>query len=162
MDAQNKKNMLRVSCRQLCNQIHKIGGCTTFNWRPQKRITPLQSIGTQQNTSDLPSNVITRKERYTFTCLDTYQKPYYDSTIHNQRRSRTRHTHTLHPNMELKSNTHQMPTTPPPSTKRRLNTYRRLQEPSYIMDGQSAIPFSLHSVRSQQNKRNQRREQKIY
>jgi hypothetical protein len=33
--------------------------------------------------------------------------------------------------MELKFNTHQMPTTPPPSTKRRLHTYRRLQEPSY-------------------------------
>jgi hypothetical protein len=41
----------------------------------------------QQNTLDLPSSGITRKERYTFTCLDTYQKPYYDSTIRNQRRS---------------------------------------------------------------------------
>ncbi len=161
MNAQNKKNMLHISCRQLCNQIHKIGGCTTFNWCPQKRITPLQSIGMQQNTLDLPSSGITRKERYTFTCLDTYQKPYYDSTIRNQRRSRTCHTHTLHPNMELKSNTHQTPTTPPPSTRRQLNTYRRLQEPSYIMDGQSTIPFSPHSVGLRQNKRN-RREQKKY
>jgi hypothetical protein len=65
----------------------------------------------------LPLSGITQKERYTFTCPDTYQKPYYDSTIRNQRRSRTCHTHALHPNMELKSNTHQMPTTPPPLNK---------------------------------------------
>jgi hypothetical protein len=129
---------------------------------PSKRITPLQSIGTQQNTLDLQSSGITQKKRYTFTCPDTYQKLYYDSTILNKRRSRTHHTHMLHPNMELKFNTHQMPTTPPPSTKRRLNTYRRLQEPAYIMDGQSTILFSLHSVQLQQNKCNQRREQKKY
>ncbi len=87
-------------------------------------------------------------------------KAYYDSIIRNQRRSRTCHTHTLHLNMELRSNTHQMPTTPPPSTKRRPNTYRQLQEPSYIMDRQLTIPFSLHSVRSRPNRRNQQKEQK--
>ena len=34
----------------------------------------------------------------------------------------------------------------PPSTKRRPNIYRRLQEPSFIMDGRLIVLFSPHSV----------------
>ncbi len=50
--------------------------------------------------------------------------------------------------------------TSPPSTKRRPNIYRRLQEPSFIMNGPSIILFSPHSVQSQLNKRNQQKKQK--
>ncbi len=71
----------------------------------------------QQNKLDLPLSGITQKEKYTFTCWDTYQMHYSDSTIQNQRKSRTRHTHMSSPNMELKFNMHQTPTLPPPPNK---------------------------------------------
>ncbi len=119
-----------------------------------------QLIGMQQNTLDLPLSEITRKEKYTFTCWDTYQTHYSDLTIQNQRKSRTRHTHMSSPNMELKYNMYQTPTLPPPSTKRRPNIYRQLQEPSFIVDGRSIILFSPHSVQSQPNKCNQQKKQR--
>ncbi len=125
-----------------------------------KKITSLQSTGTQQNTLDLPLSGITRKEKYMFTCRDTYQMHYSNSTIQHQRKSRTCHTHMSSPNMELKFNMHQTPTLPPPSTKRRPNIYRRLQEPSFIMDRRLIILFSPHSVQLQPNKRNQQKKQK--
>jgi hypothetical protein len=78
----------------------------------------IQSTGTQQNTLDLPLSGNTQKEKYTFTCRDTYQMHYSNSTLQNQRKSRTRHTHMSSPNMELKFNMHQTPTLPPPPQQR--------------------------------------------
>ncbi len=45
MDTQNKKNMLHISCWQLCNQIHKIGRRTSSNQSSQKGLQHISWLG---------------------------------------------------------------------------------------------------------------------